>query len=158
VWAVDAKLVPPAPGLCLRVGVTGHRVPPKLPAESEPPLRARVDRILTTIVETAHSPDNRFPWQRSDTRPGKFLLVSSLAEGSDRLVAEAGLAAGYALEAVLPLTRAEYASDFATPESRARSSTYLGTRLRCLNWTAPGTNACAPIRQLASSCCQTSIS
>ena len=123
---MSAKLVPPAPDLCLRVGVTGHREPPKLPAESEAPLRARVDRILTTIVETAHSPDNRFPWQRSDTRPGKFVLVSSLAEGSDRLVAEAGLVAGYALEAVLPLTRADYASDFATPESRAAFERLLG--------------------------------
>ena len=108
------------------VGVTGHRVPPKLPAKSEAPLRTRVDRILTTIVETAHSPDNRFPWQRSDPRPGKFALVSSLAEGSDRLVAEVGLAAGYALEAVLPLTRAEYARDFATPESRAAFERLLG--------------------------------
>jgi hypothetical protein len=124
---VSAKLVPPAPGLCLRVGVTGHRVPPKLPTESEAPLRARVDRILTTIVETAHSPDNRFPWERSDTRPGKFVLVSSLAEGSDRLVAEAGLAAGYTLEAVLPLTRAEFTRDFATPESRGAFERLLGS-------------------------------
>ena len=34
--------------------------------------------------------------------------------------------AGYALEAVLPLTRAKYASDFATPESRVAFERLLG--------------------------------
>ena len=52
--------------------------------------------------------------------------MSSLAEGSDRLVAEAGLAGGYVLEAVLPFARAEYARDFATPESLAAFERLLG--------------------------------
>lgn len=47
----------------------------------------------------------------------EFAIVSSVAEGSDRIVAEAGLAAGFALEAVLPFSRAEYARDFETPAS-----------------------------------------
>lgn len=47
-----------------------------------------------------------------------FVVISSLAEGADRLVAAAGLKAGFALEAVLPFSRAEYSRDFATPQSR----------------------------------------
>ncbi|MGH7247300.1 MAG: hypothetical protein ACREH9_04270, partial [Pseudomonadota bacterium] len=56
----------------------------------------------------------------------KFVIVSSVAEGSDRIVAVAGLAAGFALEAVLPFARAEYARDFQTPESQKQYEELLG--------------------------------
>ena len=48
----------------------------------------------------------------------EFVVVSSLAEGADRIVAEAGLAAGFTLEAALPFHREEYARDFKTEESQ----------------------------------------
>jgi hypothetical protein len=92
----------------LRIGVSGHRVPPKLPEESEAPLRAHIDRILTAIAATA----------RKANAARALVIVSSLAEGSDRIVAEAGLAAGFALQAVLPFIRVEYARDFETQTSR----------------------------------------
>ncbi len=92
----------------LRIGVSGHRVPPKLPEESEAPLRARIDRILPAIAAAA----------RKANAAATLVIVSSLAEGSDRIVAEAGLAAGFALQVVLPFARAEYAHDFETPTSR----------------------------------------
>jgi hypothetical protein len=98
--------VPSSPGL--RIGVSGHRVPPKLPEESEAPLRALIDRILAAIVDTA----------RKANTASVLVIVSSLAEGSDRIVAEAGLAAGIALQAVLPFDRAEYERDFETQMSR----------------------------------------
>jgi hypothetical protein len=123
---VGASLSPPPPRIRLRVGVTGHRVPPKLPIESEAPLRAIVDRILTAIVETARTPDNDFPFGAAASAGSEFVVVSSLAEGSDRLVAEAGLARGYTLEVVLPFARAEYARDFSTPESIAAFEQLLG--------------------------------
>jgi hypothetical protein len=115
---MGAELIPPAPRIRLRLGVSGHRVPPKLPRESEPPLRAAVDRILSAIVESARTAENDFGGARSANAKSEFVVVSSLAEGSDRIVAEAGLAAGYTLEAVLPFGRAEYARDFATPQSQ----------------------------------------
>ncbi len=77
--------MPSSPGL--RIGVSGHRVPPKLPEESEAPLRALIDRILAAIVDTA----------RGANTASAFFIVSSLAEGSDRIVAAAGLAAGLGL-------------------------------------------------------------
>jgi hypothetical protein len=98
--------VPSSPSL--RIGVSGHRVPPKLPEESEAPLRALIDRILAAIVDTA----------RDANTASAFFIVSSLAEGSDRIVAAAGLAAGLALQVVLPFNRAECARDFETQASR----------------------------------------
>ena len=94
-------------------------MPPKLPAQSEPLLRALLDRILATAVNTAHEVESDYPGGQFANSTSEFVIVSSLAEGSDRIVAEAGLAAGYGLEAVLPFGRAEYARDFETPESRA---------------------------------------
>ena len=105
---------PSSPGL--RIGVSGHRVPPKLPEESEAPLRALVDRTLAAIAATA----------RKANTASALVIVSSLAEGSDRIVAAAGLAAGFALQAVLPFERAEYERDFETPMSRSEFEELLG--------------------------------
>jgi hypothetical protein len=91
-----------------------------LPVESEAPLRAHIDRILAAIVEAARN------GEKTPLSPSEFLIVSSLAEGSDRIVAEAGLVAGFALEAVLPLTRTEYVRDFETQKSRAEYEALLG--------------------------------
>ena len=136
---VSADLIPAAPRIRLRIGVSGHRVPPKLPNESVLPLRAVVDSILAAIVETTHACENDFDGVQSESAKNnfnsesnsrfksEFAIVSALAEGSDRIVAEAGLAAGYTLEAVLPFARAEYARDFATPESLAAFQQLLET-------------------------------
>lgn len=105
---------PSSPGL--RIGVSGHRVPPKLPEESEAPLRALVDRTLAAIAATA----------RKVNTASALVIVSSLAEGSDRIVAAAGLAAGFALQAVLPFEKAEYERDFETPMSRSEFEELLG--------------------------------
>jgi hypothetical protein len=113
---------PTPPRLRLRIGVSGHRVPPKLPKESLAPLRALLDRMLTAMFDTVQKAE-----KNHDSRAltpdrqagGELIIVSSLAEGADRIVAEAGLAAGFALQAVLPLSRAEYARDFDTEASRA---------------------------------------
>src|SRR5207245_202586 len=42
-------------------------------------------------------------------------LISPLADGADRLVAEEGLRLGYRLEAALPFAQAEYEQDFDPP-------------------------------------------
>ena len=115
----------------LRVGVSGHRAPPKLPAQSEDPLRNTIDRLLLVIVDTVCQVENAGaigpgdePVPDSESfspeRVTGLAIVSSLAEGSDSIVAEAGLAAGFELEVILPFGRAEYGNDFETPASRAR--------------------------------------
>jgi hypothetical protein len=106
--------VPTPDHIGLSIGVTGHRGPPKLPKESEAPLRATINRILSAVIAMApNSQTNQISYS-----PREFIIMSSLAEGSDRIVAEAGLAAGFRLEVILPLRRAEYACDFEIPKSR----------------------------------------
>lgn len=85
----------PAP---VRVGVTGHR------ALADPEaVAAEVDRILDVLAGPTGRP---------------LRVVSSLAEGADRLVAHRVLARPDAtLEVPLPLPPADYAADFATAES-----------------------------------------
>jgi hypothetical protein len=84
--------------------VTGHRQPPKLPDAAVPLVRRSVEAIIAAL-DTA--------------RVGRRLVVSSLAEGADRIVGEAALAAGWQLKAILPFVRAEYEKDFTSPASLA---------------------------------------
>jgi len=59
--------------------------------------------------------------------PGRSLVVvSSLAEGADRLVAEAVLRRpGARLEAILPLSKFDYLNDFAWPDSKEEFLRFL---------------------------------
>lgn len=82
------------------IGVTGHR----FLAE-----RDRLDEALAGVVESL---DRK--------RPEAWTVVSALAEGADRLVADHLLGReGSRLVAVLPLEAEDYETDFATPYSRA---------------------------------------
>lgn len=85
-------------------------------------MRALLDRIVAVIVKTAGEAQKEYAAfipQLAAPDPCEFAIISSLAEGSDRLVAEAGLAAGFQLEVVLPVGRTEYARDFPTETSQA---------------------------------------
>jgi hypothetical protein len=103
-----------------------------LPAASLAPLRAFLDRIFAALAETAREAGRDRMARGPHVEAAPPVVVSSLAEGSDRIVAAAGLAAGFALEAILPFGRAEYARDFGTEASRrefdellARASTVI---------------------------------
>ena len=135
---MNPALQPIAPSPRLRVGVTGHRGPPKLPKESEARIRANVAHILRTVVATVRAAETSYKnllaqSRESAQRPlllaegtDQFVIISSVAEGADRLVAEVGQAAGFGLEMVLPFARAEYAKDFETAESQAHYERLLG--------------------------------
>jgi hypothetical protein len=117
---VTSTIYPIPPRVRLRIGITGHRGPPKLPDESVASIRVAIDSVLAVIVEEGRKAqiayDPATPAQQGAT--AEFVVISSLAEGADRLVAEAGLAAGFTLEAVLPFHRDEYARDFKTEDSQ----------------------------------------
>jgi sulfite exporter TauE/SafE len=86
----------------LVVAVTGHR--DLVPAEV-PHIRQRVRELLCSL---------------RDAYPERSVhILSGLAEGADRLVAEEALLLGMPLTAVLPMPRELYAQDFRTAESRA---------------------------------------
>ncbi len=90
----------------LRIGVTGHRQLPEGIDWGE-----RIADALR-LIEARLAP-------AGDT-PLAWLVISSLAEGADRLVAEAILArSGSLLEVPLPLSRDDYQTDFKSDESRA---------------------------------------
>lgn len=87
----------------LRVGVTGHRSIP-----DEPATRRAVKRLLDQIAATLHEPG---------CAPLSWTVVSALARGADRLVADVVLERPAArLEVVTPLPADEYRRDFDSQE------------------------------------------
>lgn len=85
----------------LVVAVTGHR---DLVAGELPALRERVGSLLAEL-------ESRHPERR-------LLVVTALAEGADRLVADVAIELGVAFTVLLPMARALYVEDFADGESR----------------------------------------
>ncbi|MBC7995085.1 MAG: hypothetical protein H7Z15_17785, partial [Rhizobacter sp.] len=63
-------------------------------------------------------------------RTPALALLSGLAEGADRHVAQLALDAGYALHAVLPFARDTYVRDFTGTASRAQFGELLGRASR----------------------------
>ena len=54
-------------------------------------------------------------------------LITSLADGADTIAAHEAVALGWALDAVLPFSRAEYLSDFADHQARTDHESLLGS-------------------------------
>jgi len=105
VVARSAKISPALdPRIPLVVGVTGHR-----------DLRAQARAEMARCVREV------FARLKRDLPNTPMILLSPLAEGADRLVAEVALSAdvGAQLMAALPMPQALYERDFASPESRA---------------------------------------
>ncbi len=107
----------PRPEAYLRIGVTGHRPGAKLSPEQANAVRRCVDRILADIAQLTRAVVERDAWAFSSRRPN-ISVASPLAEGADRIVAEAGLAAEFGLSAILPFGRADYRTDFESEASR----------------------------------------
>jgi hypothetical protein len=94
--------------LPLVVGVTGHR--DLRPADVER-LREEVEKIFARLeADYPHTP---------------LIVLSALAEGADRLVAEVGLSRQARLIAPLPMPMDDYLHDFKTAESRAEFQRFL---------------------------------
>lgn len=89
----------------LRIGAVGHRLN-QLPAAARPRISDTIGKLLGVIEEIGR-----------DAGAGRFLMLSALAEGADRYVAQAALARGWALEAPLPFSIKRYERDFADKAS-----------------------------------------
>src|SRR5258708_4882815 len=117
---------PPRARLALRVGVTGHR-PNKLQSAEGDLLGRRVRAVLEYLRETTF---NLHGIQDSGylSDPPVLRIISPLAEGADRLVAEVAIASdyGFELQCPLPFSRGAYESDFETAESRLQFRKLLG--------------------------------
>lgn len=121
---------PPRPPLVLSVGITGHRID-RLTAERAHTARLLVEQALTLVSEATATIAREGEAFFAPTPP-ELRLISALAEGADRLCAEAGLACGYRLDAALPFQRAEYARDFPEGASRAAFESQLSRADRIL--------------------------
>jgi hypothetical protein len=95
--------------LTFQVGVTGHRAE-RLASADHAALQTAADSVLlgarTAVLEVCGD------------EPSTIRLLSSLAEGSDRLVAESALRLGYELICPLPLAPSDFERDFASAASR----------------------------------------
>jgi hypothetical protein len=92
----------------LTVGVTGHR---DLFDQDVPEVRQRLESIFKQL--------------HSDYPATPVRLLSALAEGADRLAAQAALSIGVQLTVCLPMPRGEYEKDFVTAESKEEFSKLL---------------------------------
>jgi hypothetical protein len=100
----------------MRIGFTGHR-PNRLHIGG-----ARVAARLGEVVARLKADPDR-------ARPGEPLIaISALAEGSDRLFAEAGLDAGLTLHALLPMPVSDYVETF---EDSATTQAFHALLARC---------------------------
>lgn len=106
------------PRLVLRFGVTGHR-PPRLSEADHAAISDSCIEAFRLTQDTLAQLHARHSAIFSATPPSA-MLVSSLAEGADVVVAEAALACGMGLSACLPFAAELYARDF-EPEAWALS-------------------------------------
>ena len=102
----------PRPALAFRIGVTGSR---RLDPDQLTIFRKAVADILALakneITGLAEDPAAQSAYL--DASPSKLLrVISPLAEGADRLVAEEGLRLGAELDAPLPFAQDEFEKDF----------------------------------------------
>jgi hypothetical protein len=101
----------------VRIGVTGHRDPAGL-SEVRRSVRDRLDEIRVAFPPTG-------------VTGVRFAVLSSLAEGGDRLVVKEAFAAladaDVGLHVVLPMGAEDYIEDFLTPDSRREFVELLNT-------------------------------
>ena len=109
---------PPRLPFALTVGITGHR----LGGLADVRLGGIGDEIalaLDTVEAEALGVFKREGGLFAKAAP-VLTLVSPLADGADQMAAEAGLARGWRLQAILPFARATYIRDFDGHEAQAR--------------------------------------
>ncbi len=111
--------------LPLVIGVTGHR---HLRQEDLPVLRQRVQELLERL-------GRRFP-------ATPLRVITALAAGADRLVAQVALEAGHELLVPLPLEPREYERDF--PESVEEFRALLARLPAGCTFVFPGSHATGP--------------
>ncbi|HVF83899.1 MAG TPA: hypothetical protein VM913_06990 [Sphingomicrobium sp.] len=106
---------PPRLRFGLTVGVTGHRAETFSDSGSAN-LSRRLAENLKQIEKQAravHAEERKF---FTDEAPA-FTLVSPLASGADQIAAAVAVEAGWSLQAVLPMTRADYVRSMSSEEA-----------------------------------------
>lgn len=97
---------PPRPQLCLTLGITGHRASRMTDIDT---VTTRVAEVVAAVRAGVERLDAQ-PWFRED--PPRLRVMSALAEGADRIVADIAMDNGFELDAVLPFPADDYSQDF----------------------------------------------
>jgi len=97
----------------IRIGVTGHRV-----LDNETELKKQLNEVLKTEIIKLFDNDSLTLLNKNLITPVTYSIVTPLAEGADRLVAETVLEYDTmsCIEVVLPLTLSDYKKTFNNPE------------------------------------------
>lgn len=106
---------PPRPPFGFTVGITGHRLA-GLRADDVADLRCRLAEVLAQLRQLAGVIRQEEAEFFSDD-PSAFTLVTPLAGGADQIAAAAAAEAGWSLQAVLPLSRDNYARTMTAAEA-----------------------------------------
>lgn len=111
---------PPRPQLALTIGITGHR---RLDPGVEPVLAAGISAVLARVkADVARIAEQQS--ERFAAAPPQLTMISGLAAGADQIAAEAALALGYRLAAVLPFEAGRHGASMA-PADGARMAALL---------------------------------
>ena len=138
--STEAADHPPLLPFVISVGVTGHRSQ----ALGEACMATLSERITATLKLIGEGTMRLF-----DTRPVCFSpepprmrFVTPIADGADQIAAEAALALGWEIEAVLPFARDYYRTTLADDEARRRFDALLERASRVLE--LPGEQGAEP--------------
>jgi len=120
--ATPAPCHPRPPARGLHVGVTGHRLN-RISQHQLDQITPQIEPVLAHLA--------------SASRCIEPVLLSNLAEGSDRHLARLGLQLGYTLHAVLPRPRDDYARGFSSAASRREYRALLADAARITELRGP---------------------
>lgn len=110
--------------LAFRVGVVGHR-PNRLPKDKESldtlrqMLRGILEEVKAEISDYASLPPTKTLYSE---KPFILRAVSPLAEGVDRIFADAAIDLGYELLCPMPFSQEEFEKDFLPPDALEQNS------------------------------------
>ena len=115
---------PPRARLAFRVSVVGHQ-PDRMPKDAAG--RDALGGRIAAVLEAASRAVRAFQARDTDARlyaaePPLLRAISPLAEGCDRMFAEAALARGYVLTCPMPFAQGLYEGDFAPAIAREPGS------------------------------------
>ncbi len=121
---------PVRPTFALSIGVIGHR-PNRLPEAARASVERRIGEMLASLRQAAEATRDRYHAFFADA-PARLTLISALAEGADRMAAQAALRDGLTLASALPFPVADYETDFADPASRIEYAELIAKSARTL--------------------------
>ncbi len=130
---------PPKPRFSLSVGIIGHR-PNRLPSEALAKIAAQMELALRTIGDAAGAARQQYA-DCFSPESVQVTVVSSLAEGADRIGAREALKLGFELAAPLPFRIEEFKNDFQDLESRQEFDQLLGKAATVLEIASDRSNA-----------------